>query len=139
MTLAKRDTRCEENVEKNQHHTTAEHRVNSLVSSHCDDHHFYDDWHSKTHAWRCFKYLSSSHLQNLKTRIMIRMRITNILYESTRARTTNPSNPQKDSRIQESTRTTNRRIPTLLLQESNPTFVPFTCARPDAGMGFQLM
>ena len=60
---------------------------------------FYDYWHSKTRIWLDFECLSSSHHQTLKIRIMIRMRITNILYESTRVRTTNPSKPQKDSRI----------------------------------------
>ena len=40
-----------------------------------------------------FKCFESSKFQILK----IRMRITNILYESTRVRTTNPKSPQNDS------------------------------------------
>lgn len=60
---------------------------------------FYGYWRPITHVRRSFGCLSSAQFQIFKIRIMIRMRITNILYESTRVRTTNPANPIKDSRI----------------------------------------
>ena len=57
--------------------------------------------HSETHVWLGFDYSSTMTIVNItpNLRIMIRMRITNILCESSRTRTTNPSKPQKDSRI----------------------------------------